>query len=442
MDTQPGMLILPDFLIRRPGEPPLKRWGVRVLADRVDAIGAHDELIDRFPDDDPWRALGQTLSPGFVDVHSHLAYMVAHGLAGADPDNGFLDPRWWHTAADHITPQVLDAGLTSACVNALRTGITTVNDVVAAPAKMPDILSRVADTIRQRGIRAILSCLPSPSAPPASPRLALEATKKFLAHLAAAPKDAALVHGAVGIFLPNGQTSPDYDELATEAVRLAVEYETLLHVHGAPGTTTGEGSILPEALMSIGAPMLLAHCAPTANDWASAAPGRRALLSTPLADRRPRRALALLADKGSGMPVGLGSDGLTVDFFDVLRAAFMLYNANGLDKRLQPARLWYLATEGNARILGLNNIGRLEPGWQADLMLIDTNPPTPVTVDNLYSQLLRYGSRNRVQAVLVAGKMVVCEGVVLNVDLAGVRVRAHQAANQLQQAIDGHPGPC
>ena len=38
-----------------------------------------------------------------------------------------------------------------------------------------------------------------------------------------------------------------------------------------------------------------------------------------------------------------------------------------------PANLvWRLATEGGARALGLEQVGRLAPGWQADLQLIDS----------------------------------------------------------------------
>ena len=61
-------------------------------------------------------------------------------------------------------------------------------------------------------------------------------------------------------------------------------------------------------------------------------------------------------------------------------------------------------------------MGRLAPGWQADLQLIDSTLPTPVESWNLYDQLLLYRSRRDVTAVMVAGQWRVRDGVVLGVD--------------------------
>ena len=95
--------------------------------------------------------------------------------------------------------------------------------------------------------------------------------------------------------------------------------------------------------------------------------------------------------------------------------------------------LWQLATEGGARAPGLEKVGRLAPGWQADLQLIDSVLPTSTTVDNLYDQLLLYRNRNHVRAVMVAGQWRVQAGEVLGLDEDGVRARAHEAARRFWQ---------
>ena len=81
----------------------------------------------------------------------------------------------------------------------------------------------------------------------------------------------------------------------------------------------------------------------------------------------------------AGVTVGLGSDGYITDMFEVMRGAFLIHKAHRQDPRVMPANLvWQLATEGGARALGLEKVGRLAPGWQADLQLIDSTLPTPV----------------------------------------------------------------
>ena len=75
-----GTLILPDWLIDIPGEPPKRGWGVRVVGDQIAAVAAIADLRKRYPDDAIIDAAGQTLSPGFVDAHTHLYGVLAHGV--------------------------------------------------------------------------------------------------------------------------------------------------------------------------------------------------------------------------------------------------------------------------------------------------------------------------------------------------------------------------
>ena len=134
----------------------------------------------------------------------------------------------------------------------------------------------------------------------------------------------------------------------------------------------------------------------------------------------------------AGVPVGLGSDGYIDDFFEVMRGAFLIHKAAHQDPRVMPANLvWYLATEGGARALGYERIGRVEPGWQADLQLLDVNLPTPVRDHNLYDQLLLYGNASAVTHVWVAGESKVEAGKVLNADWERLKTRTREAADQL-----------
>jgi cytosine/adenosine deaminase-related metal-dependent hydrolase len=136
----------------------------------------------------------------------------------------------------------------------------------------------------------------------------------------------------------------------------------------------------------------------------------------------------------AGVTVGLGSDGYITDMFEVMRGAFLIHKAHRQDPRVMPANVvWRLATEGGAQALGLERVGRLAEGWQADLQLIDSTLPTPVESWNLYDQLLLYRSRRDVRAVMVAGEWRVRDGVVLGADDAALRARAHAAAQRLWQ---------
>jgi len=93
--------------------------------------------------------------------------------------------------------------------------------------------------------------------------------------------------------------------------------------------------------------------------------------------------------------------------------------------------VWYIATEGGARSLGLNGVGRLEPGWAADLQLIDATLPTPLSAHNLYEQLTLWRNHTHVRDVMVAGQWRVQNGVVLNADLGTMRARVQANAHRM-----------
>jgi len=134
----------------------------------------------------------------------------------------------------------------------------------------------------------------------------------------------------------------------------------------------------------------------------------------------------------AGVTVGLGSDGYINDFFEVMRGAFLIHKANQLNPQVVPAaEALYLATEGGAKSIGLEQVGRLEPGWAADLQIIDASFPTPMAAHNLYDQLVLWRNHTHVRDVMVAGQWRVRNGVVRNADLEAMRARVHNAAARM-----------
>ncbi|CAG0941188.1 partial Putative aminohydrolase SsnA, partial [Anaerolineae bacterium] len=104
------MIILPTFLIDGPGKPPKENWGVRVVGDHIAAVAPNDELRRAYPDDETWDASGQTLSPGFVNTHTHLYGVLAHGipLDRAPSDFWvFLNDFWWRRIEDRLDQEMI-----------------------------------------------------------------------------------------------------------------------------------------------------------------------------------------------------------------------------------------------------------------------------------------------------------------------------------------------
>ncbi len=155
------MLILPDFLIDIPGQPPRSQLGrTRAMDDVIDAVAPNDALRRRFPGDEIVDAPGCTLSPGFVNAHAHLYGLLAHGLPLDKAPSGFwpfLEDFWWPLVEDRLDHELISAATDAILLEMLRSGVTTVYDCTEAPYALPGCLAAQAEVVRRRGIRAVLS---------------------------------------------------------------------------------------------------------------------------------------------------------------------------------------------------------------------------------------------------------------------------------------------
>jgi 8-oxoguanine deaminase len=91
-----------------------------------------------------------------------------------------------------------------------------------------------------------------------------------------------------------------------------------------------------------------------------------------------------------------------------------------------------LATEGSARCLGRDDIGRLEVGRQADLALFKLDEPRFSGHGDPLAALVLCGA-HRADRVMVAGRWLVADGALVSVDLPRLLEDHARAARRLQQ---------
>lgn len=386
-DPPTGTLILPDYLIDIPGVPPKANWGVRVLEDRIDAVAPWDDLLAAYPEDEQWRAPRQALSPGFVDAHTHLTALIGHGET----------TLVWPEIVRQLDREMVEWTVESALYHSLRAGISTVGECLQAPKLLPGILRQVAGVVESWGIRATLAYLVSEEKSDEAGQAGL-AENADLLELCNRQRRYRTIQAYVAA--ESNDSASDQLRQEAEALAWGAEARCLLH------TDKAEQVVF----------------------WT----GGRGRVYTPQLDLRYlAESLDWLLLSGEEDSLGLGSDGAIFDFFRVMRSARRQSRYQQSQKPLPASHIWRLATSGGAEVLGLEKVGQLRPGWQADLQMIDLTFPSPVTAGNLYAQLLRYGSSQNVQAVMVAGQLLVLNGVVLGVDAAAVRERAIEAARRL-----------
>jgi len=449
MKSATGIIILPDFLIDHPGRPPKRGWGVRVVGDQIAAVATNADLRRDFPDDQVWDAPGQTLAPGFVDAHTHLYGVLAHGIptplilssppspsseGGVRGGWPFLVDFWWPLVEDRLDHEAICAATDLNCAHMLRGGTTSFYDCTEGPYALPGCLAAQAEVVRRRGLRGILSFEATERVSKENGQLGLRENLEFIRST-----KSSMVSGMMCFHT----TFTCSAEFIQQAFELAAAEGALVHMHASEGTYEPEYVLKHfgartfeyyDRLGVTGPGMLASQCVQiTPQEIEIIAQRGVRVTHMPLSNCEVGGGIAPVPDLvNAGVTVGLGSDGYITDFFEVMRGAFLIHKAYRQDPRVMPAGLvWYLATEGGARAIGLEHVGRLAPGWQADLQLIDSTFPTPATAGNLYDQLLLYRNRDHVRAVMVAGQVRVWDGVVLGVDEAALRARVHEAAKRL-----------
>lgn len=434
-----GTIILPDFMIAEAGKPPMRDWGARVVGEEIAAVAPSAELRQHYPDDQIVEAVGQTLAPGFVNAHAHLYGVLAHGipLDQAPSDFwSFLKDFWWLRVEDRLDHEMICAATDSMCIEMLKSGITTVYDCLEAPYSLPGCLAAQAEVVRERGMRAILSFEATERVSKENGQLGLKENVDFIRLTRATSR---LISGLM-CFHTTFTCSADF---IRQAFDLASQEDALVHMHCSEGVHEPNYALEHFGLRPIeyydrlgvaSQRMLASQCVQiSANEIQLMAQRGIRMTHMPLSNCEVGGGIAPVPDLiSAGVTVGLGSDGYINDFFEVMRGAFLIHKAHRQDPRVMPASLvWYLATEGGACALGLDKVGRLAPGWQADLQLIDSEFPIPATVNNLYDQLLLYRNHSHVRTVMIAGKIIVRNEIVVDADEKLIRERTHAAANNL-----------
>jgi 5-methylthioadenosine/S-adenosylhomocysteine deaminase len=123
-----------------------------------------------------------------------------------------------------------------------------------------------------------------------------------------------------------------------------------------------------------------------------------------------------------GVNLSIGTDGVAsnnnLSIIEEMSLTSKLQKALNNDPTILPAKkMVEIATLGGAKALNKGNeIGSLEPGKKADIILIETDSIEAQPIYNVYSQLVYSLSSEQIKDVIVAGKVVMKDRKLVNID--------------------------
>lgn len=134
--------------------------------------------------------------------------------------------------------------------------------------------------------------------------------------------------------------------------------------------------------------------------------------------------------RDAGIPICLGTDEAISDdkinMFDVMKMVCLVHTSKQPNWKLWPSAHEVLGytLQGGARALGLNNIGLLKEGYQADIVLLDSNSLALNPLNDLQRQLAFCEDGRSVRHVFVAGQQVVADGKLALIDEDSLKAQA------------------
>ncbi len=413
---------------------------VAVLGERIVGVGPRADIERRFQ---PRRRLDRPeaiLLPGLVNAHTHAPMSLLRGVADDLRLEEWLESYIFPAEARNVTAEFCRWGTRLACLEMMLSGVTTYADMYY----FEDV---IAEATKEAGLRAVLGQtiigFPVPDHKSAADSLAF--TERFLGRFRNDP----LITPAVAPHALYTNT----DQTLQMARSLANRFGAPLLIHLSEtkkenDDTIGKRQRSPTRVLdSLGVfhgRTLAAHAV-----WVDDADLKIlkergvGLAHCPSSNMKLASGVAPVVKMLTlGLAVGLGTDGPAgsnndFNLFEEMDLAAKLQKVTTGDPQALPAlEALAMATAGGARALGLEReIGSLETGRRADLIVVRLDQPHAAPLFNVYSQIVYALKASDVGDVMVNGKLLVENRRPLTLDAKAILAKAAEFQKTIRASL-------
>jgi 5-methylthioadenosine/S-adenosylhomocysteine deaminase len=428
--------------------------GGRITREDVDRIDASDRL----------------LVPGLVNGHTHGHGALGKGAVGDRVAlEVFLSASGAINGSRTIEDKRLSATLTA--VELVRKGCTAAYDLfVEYPIPSREGIDAVASAYAEVGMRAVIApMMADRTLYSALPGL-MEALPPDLQDRARkielAPYEASIVaardiimnwrHDRDQLRPALGPTIPLHcsDAFLVACGRLAEECDVALQTHVAESKTQAVlgvrkyGKSLVAHLQELGVLGLRFSAAHgiwlDSDDISRLADEGASVVHNPMSNLRIGSGIApVRAFLDAGVRLGIGTDASNTsdgqNMLEAQRLAALLSRVADVDpsRWLSVEDVFRAATEGSAAILGFDRLGRLEPGYLADIVFLDVGHINYIPLRDPLRQLVLAENGAAIDSVMINGRFVLRQGRLLTLDESRLRRQAEAAIERLDAANAG-----
>ncbi len=397
------------------------------ISEIGDVKGEADFVID---------ARNKIVMPGLINTHTHLPMTLFRGIADDLPLMKWLKEEIWPVESK-LTAKHVYAGSLLGCLEMITTGTTCFNDMYFH-------MDKVARSIDESGMRGIVSHAMFDFGDTSKVDSMIKEGRKNI-------KKYNKKKDRVGAFVGPHAPYTCSNELLKRAKELADKQKTMIHIHVAETKDEIENSkkdrgLRPfEYLDEMG--FLDENVLSVHSIWAN----KREVgiikkkgvkvSHNPISNMKTAAGVADVPGYvKKGITVSLGTDGAAsnnnLDMFEEMKACALLHKINTMDACVVPAqKCLELATINGAAAIGMEKeIGSIETGKKADVILVDLDKPHLVPLSNPISHLVYSARGSDVDTVLVDGRVLMENRELRSLDQKEVLKFANEQAKDL---LDG-----
>ena len=413
---------------------------VAVRGDSIVAVGPSADIQAKYRASQTIDAHDHLVLPGFINGHTHVPMTLFRGLHDDVTLNEWLYKYIFPAEAKNVNEQFVRWGTRLAAAEQIRAGVTTFAD-------MYYFEDAIAEETKAAGMRGVLgeTFIDFPAPDNKSEAEMLAYTEKFLKRWQGDP----LIHAAPAphsIYTCSKKTLQDSAELARK-------YHAPILIHVAEMKKERDDSLKQNGMSPVayldsigvlGPDIVAAHCIFVDEaDRKLLAEKHVGCVHNPSSNMMIASGVAPVPEmRAAGVAVGLGTDGPAgsnndLDLMEEIDLAAKLAKISKMDPlALNAKSVVEMATIDGARALHLEKeVGSLEQGKKADVVLISLNEPNAVPIYDIYAQIAYSLKGSDVDTVVIGGRVVMRDHKLLTIDEPQVLEKAREYGKSVKASL-------
>jgi 5-methylthioadenosine/S-adenosylhomocysteine deaminase len=418
----------------------IQKGSVAIQGDTIVAVGNAEDIEKAYSGRQMLDAKDSLIMPGLINSHTHAAMTCFRGIADDMELMAWLNNYIFPAEAKNVDPELAYWGSILACAEMIKSGTTTFCDMYIFE-------DETAQAAKNAGMRCLLGEVlfdfPSPNIQ--TPAEGLAYTEKLIRKWADDP--------LINIVVEPHALYTCSPSLLKNAKALANQFQVPLALHLLENQDEANqlkqkfGQSAVRFLKEIGCldeRLIAFHgvCMDD-DDIRMLADHGCKVVHNPESNMKLASGVAPVTKMlNAGIVVGLGTDGCAsnnnLDMFQEMDTAAKLEKSARLDPTIMSARtVLHMATSDGAKVLGLGKqVGTIEKGKKADIVMLDLNKPHLTPMYDEYSHMVYAANGADADTVLINGRIVMQHRKLLTINEAEAISRVNQIAVRIRTSLE------